>query len=269
MLDDDVAFSGIDADQWRNLQALVLQSASARPRIIVIHDAGTLLKLAHSQHIAINRPIDRVKDPREAAEAVYRANPGKAEFVAVFERRAVERYFAQVQDGWRPDECVDRYERRVFDLLAACGDGIVTYPDPAAATLGLQWRTGASVQRLEAAVHQFVAPGTTVVFGVFDDGGLWTSLVLGFDADRRVVLVTTADPAAVSLQGETEPVAEELLAWVEETHGPCSLGLFTDLDDARTLLANWDKRAVLRALAAEGRLLADPCPASLTALLGK
>ncbi len=48
MLSEDVLMPDIAVGHWRNLQALVLQSASARPRIIVIHDEGKLLKLAHS-----------------------------------------------------------------------------------------------------------------------------------------------------------------------------------------------------------------------------
>jgi hypothetical protein len=69
-LSGDLRIPGVDVDQWRNLQALLLQSASERPRTVVIHGNGTLLKLAHSKHLDIIRPIDRVEPPREAAELV-------------------------------------------------------------------------------------------------------------------------------------------------------------------------------------------------------
>lgn len=69
-LSGDLRSPGVDVDQWRNLQALLLQSASERPRTVVIHENGTLLKLAHSKHLDIIRPIDRVEPPREAAELV-------------------------------------------------------------------------------------------------------------------------------------------------------------------------------------------------------
>lgn len=152
ILCENVRTPTIDVNQWCNLQALLLQSASARPRIVVIHDGGRLLKLAHSQHLDIARPIERVDRPREAAEAVFRANEDCADFVAVFERRAVERYFAQLQDGWRADELVDEYERRAFKLLGEAGHGIVTYPTPATEMMGLQWRVGAGFAAVEAAM---------------------------------------------------------------------------------------------------------------------
>src|SRR5579884_3875410 len=104
-----VRMPDIDVDQWRNLQSLMLESAKGRPRIILIHDHGELLKFVHSQHAEIVRNIDRVDNPREVAEQVYRANANKVDFVVVLDRQAVDRFFAQAQDTWRADEDLDEY----------------------------------------------------------------------------------------------------------------------------------------------------------------
>ena len=136
----------IDVNHWRNMQSLLLESAKEKLRIILIHENGELLKFVHSQKAEIVRKVDRVEDPHAVAEQVYQDNPGQADFVVVFERRAVDRYFAQFQDTWRADEDLDAFVHRQFALMDEYPDGIVTYPGPARTQLGLQWRVGASYE---------------------------------------------------------------------------------------------------------------------------
>lgn len=78
--------------------------------------------------------------------------------------------------------------------------------------------------------------------------------------------VTTADPSELEAGG-FEAVAKELVDWVNRKHSPCSLGLFMDLDGARSLLASRDKMAAFRDLAGEDRLIAEPLPEPLVASL--
>lgn len=263
MLSADVSMPDIDVGHWRNLQNLILQSASAKPRIVLIHEDGKLLKFVHSQRAEIVRDIARVDNPREVAEQVYRANTDKADFVVVFERRAVDRFFAQVQNTWKPDENVDAYVHRMYATLDDYPDGIATYPESAGTTLGLQWRVGVRFEDIQAAVTRYVPPNTTVVFGVLADDALWASLVLGFGADRQITLVTTADPAEIDTSGRVSAIAKALVQWVNGKYAPCSLGLFMSLDDARAWLANPDKAAAFSDMIADNQLLADPLPESL------
>lgn len=253
----------IDVDHWRNLQGLLLESASAKPRIVVIHEDGELLKLVHSQDADIVRNVDRVDDSHEVAEKVYSANAGNTDFVVVFERRAVDRFFAHVQDTWKSDEDVDEYVHRMYATLDEYPDGIVTYPGPARTTLGLQWRVGASYEEVKAAVDRFVPPNSTVVLGIFEGDDLWATLVLGFDARNRINVVTTADTPELTAAGGREAVVRDVVAWVNREYPPCSLGLFVDLEGARALLASRDKLATSRDLAGQGRLIADPLLESL------
>lgn len=268
MLKANAPMIDIDVDHWRNLQGLLLEPASGRPRIILIHENGELLKFVHSEGADATCNVERIDDPREAAKKVYDANSGSVDFVAVFERGAIDRYFAQVQDSWNADESVDGYVHRMYALLNEYPEGIVTHPDPAGTTLGLQWRLGASYEEVGSAVSSFVPPESSVVFGIFDGDDLWASLILGFDAGGQVALVTTADPSDLDLGGGREAVARGLVGWVNKKHSTCSLGLFVGRDDAGTFLGEEDKAAVLRDLSGKGRLIADPVPEPLAGLLG-
>lgn len=264
MLNPKAPMVDIDVGHWRNLQALLLDPASARPRIVVIHEDGEILKFAHSEGAGVIRNVERVEDARTAAEEIYRANSEAVEFVAVFERRAMDRFFAEVQDSWSSDDDVDEFVHRMYSALDKYPDGIATYPDSPGMTLGLQWRVGANYEEVEGAISRYIAPNSTAVFGIFEDDALWASLVLGFDSDGKVSLITTADPSEVDFGGDPRSTARELVEWANGKFSPCSLGLFVDLGDAKTFLASRDKAATLRDLASKDKLIADPAPKPLS-----
>lgn len=268
MLHANPLMADIDVNHWRNLQFLLLDSAKARPRIILIHENGELLKFVHSRGASIVRSVDRVDRPREVAEQVYRDNEGKADFVVVFERRAADRYFAEFQATWKPEEDLDEFVHRQFAVMDSYADGIVTYPRPARETLGLQWRLGASYEDVRQAVSSYVLPSSTIVFGILEGDDLWATLVLRFDADRRADVVTTVDPSELSGRKGREAVAREVVAWVNRRYPSCSLGLFTDLESARSFLSSQDKPTVVRELVGKGKVLADPVPEALVRALG-
>jgi hypothetical protein len=259
MLHEDPLMLDIDVEHWRNAQSLVLDSAKARRRIVVIHEAGEILKFVHSERAPVVRSVDRVDDPHAVAERVYRDNADAVDFVAVFERRAFDDYAGRFQGTWRADEDLDAFVHRTYALMDEYRDGIVTYPGPARNVLGLQWRLGATYEQVTRAVERYVPPSSTVVFGVFDGDALWATLVLGFDADLRADIVTTVDPSLLTEQGRAA-IAEEVVAWVGERYRTCSLGLFTSRAGARRLLDAGDKLAVLRELQAQGELIAERVP---------
>ena len=127
--------------------------------------------------------------------------------------------------------------RRLYGSLDRDDAGIVTDPAPASAQLGLQWRLGATFAQVRDAVERHVPSGSAVAFAVLDGGVVWATLVVGFDAERRVTLVTTADPFA-PLEGSPDQVLDGLTALAETRHGPCALAVALDLADARRLLAD-------------------------------
>ena len=266
MLHQNPLMNDIDVNHWRNLQVLLLESAKQKRRIIVIHENGAIQKFVHSNREEISRPVDRVDDPRAVAEKVYKANPGKADFVAVFERRKFDQYFGRIQDTWNADEDLDVYVHRMYAMIDEYPDAIVTYPRPARETLGLQWRLGASYEEVKAAVGTLPA-SSAAVFGVFEGNALWATLVLGFDADRRVQVVTTVDPSQLAAGSTRKDIARNVVAWTNRRYPPCSLGLFMGKESAQALLASRDKATALAQIAAKGDLIADPVPASLSGVM--
>jgi hypothetical protein len=266
MLHENPWMADTNVDHWRNLQALLLDSAKEKRRIVLIHENGEILKFVHTQRLEIVRNVDRVDNPHAVARQVFMDNPGKADFVAVFERRAFDRYFGQFQDTWKPDEDLDEFVHRTYALMDEYPDGLVTYPGPARTKLGLQWRVGASYEEVTAAVHRFIPARSTVIFGIFEGHTLWTTLVLGFDKDLRAKVVTTADPTEIKT-GTWQETAKELVAWTNRKFPPCSLGVFMDLTGATTFLASQNKLAVLKDLARQGKLVVDPAPEPLAKLL--
>ena len=245
MLHAHVAMTDIDVDHWRNLQSLLLDSAKTRTRIVAIHEQGRVLSVAHSEGAdVVGTPTD-VEDPQRAAGALRRANPG-VDLVAVFERDAVDEHFAAMGASWDADEDLDDWVRRLYSSLDRDDGGIVTDPAPASAQLGLQWRVGATFVQVRDAVEQYVPSGSSVVFAVLDRGAVWATLVIGFDADHRVTLVTTADPFA-PLEGSPDHVLDALTALAESRHGPCALAIALDLADARRLLSDGVTREAIAA----------------------
>jgi hypothetical protein len=267
MLNKDVSMSDIDVAQWRNAQTLLLDSAKERRRIVVLHDTGRVRKVAHSDGVPVAEAPTTVADPTTTAKALYEANREAVDFVAVFERAAFDAYFAAVQDSWDIDEELDGFVQRTFALLDQYADTLVTYPEPARSTLGLQWRLGASRDEVIAAVQRFVEPDTTIVLGAFDEGGLWASLVLSFDHAGSVTRVTTADPSEVDLVGDMPDVAARVVTWVRAKTGTCSLGLFLERQAAERFLASADKESALREAAAGGSLLLSPVTSTLATAL--
>ena len=138
--------------------------------------------------------------------------------------------------SWDPDEDLDDWVRRLLGSLDRHDAGIVTDPAPASAQLGLQWRVGATFAQVRDAVERHVPAGSSVAFAVLDRGAVRATLIVGFDADQRITLVTTADPSA-PLNGSPEQVLDGLTALAETRHGPCALAVALDLADARRLLA--------------------------------
>jgi hypothetical protein len=267
MLHSDPLMVDIDVNHWRNLQSLILESAKGKRRIVLIHEDGRILKFVHSHGDEIVRDIDRIDDAQATAEHVYRANPGKADFVAVFERRAFDRYFGAIQDTWRADEDLDAFVHRTYAMLDDYAGELVTFPGRAREVLGLQWRVGATYEEVLAATQRFVPPESSVVLGVFDGEALWATLVLSFDADLRADVVTTMDVSRLGGASGRDAIARQVVAWIDEHYRPCRLALFTDLDGARGLLAEKDKARALRSLASTGRLLADPAPEGVKELI--
>jgi hypothetical protein len=263
MLHENPLMADIDVNHWRNMQSLLLESGKGKRKIIVIHEKGQILKFIHSERAEIVKNVDFVDDPARVAREVYEANPGKADFVLVIERRMLEQYFGAVQDSWKASEDLDVYVNRMFAMLDEYPQAVATYPHEASYNLGLQWRVGSSYEDLQAFIAKYIPANTTVVFGIFDQDVLWASLVLGFNQDKRIDNVTTVDPTELGKLQGWKDVSREIVGWVNGKYTSCSLGLFTDLETAKQLLSTAQKAAVIHQAVANDRLFAAPVPGNI------
>jgi hypothetical protein len=254
MLHPDVLMADIDVDQWRNAQALLLRSAKATRRLVVIHDQGQVVKFRHTAGVECTGRVDRVDDPHALARELYEANDDVTDVVVVMEREAVDSYFAAVQNSWDIDEDLDVFVQRTYARLADFSDGIVTHPGPAGEVLGLQWRTGASLQAVHAAAEELTPAGGTVILGVHDGAALWASLILDLDTGHKVTSITTADPSSVDIAGSREAVLDRLVAWQQSAGRTVSIALVLDRAEVGRFLAApaGKKGRVLASLVANG-----------------
>lgn len=265
MLHKNVQMVDIDVDHWRNLQELFIESSKEKRRIIVIHEDGEIQKFIHSDRIAIEQPIGRVTSPQEDAEKVYQANGDKVDFVMILERKAVERYMAEVQNAWSPTQDIDEYVYAMYSKLSGFENGIVTYPGEANENLGLQWRIGATYEEFRDLVSVIVRPKTTAILGLFEEGKLWATLVLGFDEDKKIDLITSVPIKEGTDVGSLREAAESFIDLVQNAHPECSVGLFAQLASFRRWIQSENKKAELSMLIEQGDFLFNPIPQQLIA----
>jgi len=267
MLHENPLMIDIDVDQWRNLHDRFLESAKEKRRIIVIHEGGEILKFVHSNGEDVTKTIDKVTDPQIDVKKVYEDNKEKADFVLMLDRKAVERFFAEIQDSWSAREDLDEYVYRMYVKLDEYKDGIVTYPGPARKNLGLRWRLSISYPQVKELVQRYIPPNSVVVVGIFENSNLiWGSLVLGFDEERKIKLITTIDKSQVIRDWKEE--YKKFVKWVEEKFWKCSLGLFMDRGSVEMILESDKRLNTIRDLIRTGKLIAYPVPETLKQQLG-
>lgn len=262
MLHENPLMIDVDVDQWRNLQNMFLISAREKKRIIVIHENGVILKYRHSHGEHIVRSVSRILDPFKDARKIYEDNRDKADFVLIIERGAAEKYVTEFQDAWKAEEDLDEYIYRMYNLLEKYREGIVTYPGSPAENLGLQLRTGITYLQLKSAINKYVPPMTTVVLGIFNGPtSIFTSLVVGFDTNKKVRLITTLDRSLITTNWRID--YKKAVEWVERKYWKCSIGLFTEKETMEKVLASKRKIETLWRLAKKQKVIIDPISESL------
>ncbi|HIW29884.1 MAG TPA: hypothetical protein H9987_07700 [Candidatus Luteococcus avicola] len=252
MLHGDVLMADLDVDQWRNAQQLLLRSAKQARRIICLLEKGAVVKCRHTQGVVVQDAPSSVDDLQQAADALFAANRETTDFVLVAERDAMDEYFAEYQNAWTADEDLDVYVSRSWSLLRdRYASRIVTAPEPADQTLGLQWKLGASHDQVIAAAEALVTPASTVVLAVHEAEALWTSLILRFDENRKVISIGTADPSLMDIHGDRATVTRRLVEFANGREGNVNLVVNCTREAAKQFLANPDKAAALATLGEE------------------
>ncbi|EPH06606.1 hypothetical protein HMPREF1531_00507 [Propionibacterium sp. oral taxon 192 str. F0372] len=93
-----------------------------------------------------------------------------------------------------------------------------------------------------------------MVLAVHHEERLWTSLILRFDENLKVVSITTADPSLVDVTGSRDEVVERLVRFAEDRDGTVRLVVDATLDAARAFLAATDKESVIAELGSAFRV---------------
>lgn len=246
MLHGDVLMADLDVNQWRNAQHLLLRSAKSARRIVCLLEKGKVVKCRHTHGVKVAQAPTHVDNLQEAADALYAANREQVDFVLVAERDAIDEYFAEYQNTWSADEDLDVYVSRSWTLLRErYKSTIVTAPKPADQVLGLQWNLGVSHDEVVAAAEAFVNPDSTFVLAVHDENSLWTSLILRFDKNRKVISISTADPSLVNIQGNRAVVTQRLVSFANNREGKVSLVVSCTREAAKQFLAAEDKASAM------------------------
>jgi hypothetical protein len=225
MLGKDLVMEDIDVDQWRNAQDLLLESAKEKRRIVILHDNGVIRKCGHTEGIPIVGAPTSITDAQSQAHALYEANKDSVDFVAIFERHAFDEYFSRMQASWVADEPLDSFVSRQYGLLDSYPDTMVTYPGPAKNVLGLQYRFGVTRNEALVLAAKWVAPNSSLLLGVYDEGELWTSLVMSFDQELVMTELTTVDAERVDIRGDMGEVTSRAFEWMTAHHKPSGSAL--------------------------------------------
>ena len=256
MLGKDVLMEDIDIDQWRNAQDLLLESAKEKKRIIVLHDNGVVRKCEHTDGLPVAGAPASITDAQKQAKELYEQNADNVDFVAIFERSAFDEYFSRMQQSWVADEPLDSFIHRTYALLDEYPDTMVTYPGPAKEVLGLHYRFGVTRNEAIVLANRWVQPESSLLLGVYDDGGLWASLVMTFDAELTMVELTTVDAERVDIKGDLGEVTSRAMEWMTKHHRSDATALVWTRDAFEQFRTAKNKELAVAKVLAEGTAVA-------------
>lgn len=266
MISDEFAFFGFDGVSWDRLVSLALgerDAAAKKPRgvlVVVIDTRGTPVAAFHTAEGTLEPaalpPLDDLPafcDATAAGGCIImreRAMPG------------LEEYLAEPLDA--EQDFVARV-MRFARVLRELGNGnlLRVWPNPLPDLLF------PPASAAKPAGEVLLPDDHSAVLGVFDGGELWTAAVLRRRDGRFDVL---AGPEAISewtgpLGGEWHRDHRVVVQAVERELGPVHVGLFMELQTARSILA--DRQPGGWALSYASRnLIIHPLPGFAAAALG-
>jgi hypothetical protein len=223
----------ININHWGYLQSKLVRSGREKERIIIIHEKGKILKFIHSHGKSIRRIIDKITDPFKDAENVYEANKDLIEYVIIVDRDAVNEYFAEVQESWNPNESIVEYTIRMRRLLNKYYEKgvIVTYPSKPTDYLGWVPTIKINYDAIVEFVNTYILPNSLVALFIFANQKLKASLILGFNKNLRIDLITSTDilrPLKIE-EHDWKQGYKDLITIIESKIGKkCSIGIFIE-----------------------------------------
>lgn len=250
MLTSDVAFEGWTTEDWVRFvqlwkpRAAAVEDEPTRPRggVIVIHDGERVRKILSTKS---GRVLPTKEEGLPSLEELCRRQHASwglsAQFGALDE--VMERFGERARRH-------DDFTQQVVSLVSIVRDmidegAIESFPRR---LRGVPLPTASMIDRTLDAV---CADGRTLCLGMFDEGELWTCLVL---RRRGRAFDTIAGPAELRpamglLSGDFRRDYRHLERAVEERYAPLSLGLYAEVETFRALQLDARPGAWSRAVA--------------------
>lgn len=267
MLTRDVRFEGWGVLDWTRLLSLLVppadeRGAQGRPSggVFVVHDGRRVLKLLHTRAGRLE-PVGEVgKAPLSDLASKHEAGWAIAFHTGALEE-LMERLGARVRRG---DDVIAQSLKALHVVRELQDEGALeVWPS----RLRLPPLPGPQV--VARALDALCPPGRSVALGLFEGGELWSALVLrrgreGFD------LVLGPDELRAPmglLSGDFRRDYWHLLKHIERLVGPLSVGLFTEVETLRRLLAGASPGAWARAVAVRSVVI-SPMSAAVAVPLG-
>lgn len=89
----------------------------------------------------------------------------------------------------------------------------------------MQYRFGVTRNEAIVLANRWVRPNSSLLLGVYDEGGIWASLVMSFDSELTMVELTTVDAERVDVKGDLGEVTARAMEWMIENHRPDAAAL--------------------------------------------
>jgi hypothetical protein len=223
LLDRNVKWVDLSLTHWRRLTELVYGQPDKR-RLILVHENGVPVQYFDTQLGAQPLPKVKVEDAQSLAERLAHENPDVWE-VQVLDPEALRKNLSSLHADLRQDLDSDEFAFLLSEARAkAPGLGIAPKRD-------FLWH-GVPIERLKKFVDLILPESCTYVLAVFDEIGVWASLLVQFE-NKKIVGISTFDALpAEELEGingrDQHPY---LLSLVANTFKRPTFGWFVDRED--------------------------------------
>jgi hypothetical protein len=272
VLTADVRFEGWKTEDWGRFldlwkpRATRVEDEPTRPRggVIVIHEAGTILKLLHTSkgRLDLPQPVPVVDGRVPLAElaAAHHASWALSAHRGALDE-VMERFGARARRG---DDLVEQSLLLVGIVRGMILEGAIeSWPRR------LRGVPIPTVPMVERTMDALCADGHAIALGMFKDEELWTAFVTR-RRGRSFDVIAGPDelrPAMGHLSGDWRRDYRHLVRAVEDRYGPLSFGCFSEIDRFRELQIDARPGAWGRAVAVRD-VIVSPVPTAVGIALG-
>jgi hypothetical protein len=269
MFTADVRFEGFSTTDWGRLLSVfrVVEPPAAADApiggLVLVHDGGRLRKALHTRDGRVDPQT--IRWPADLAEV---AAEQRVRWIWTFHSGALdelmERFGARVQRG---DDALAQALTLFGAFRELLSEGAIgSWPRK---LQGVPIPTRAVVDR---AIDTLVPQGRTMLLALYEQGELWTALVIRRATGTPARFDAIAGPMHLRremgfVSGDFRRDYRHLVAAVEAIYGPLSVGLHAEVDTVRRLITSAEAGDWARAVALRDIVL-SPLPVMLALPLG-